>query len=399
MLVFISYSSKEEAAAREIESHLKANGYEVWLDKLNLYGGMNYVDGIATALDKADVVVPLLSPSSVRSPWVWREICFAAEKNKRIAPVIIKFTELPRPIAFVLTGVQCVNFKESDEPWGDLLAAMEATGGASTVNYEHIAQRAGGRFRSLRRKWRAFLSSPFIVAAITLVVAWLLLPSLPTPQEIFAPGASPQALHALEVAYTTPAAHGGAVGEPEAAVTAFWRPRSGGEWQTLEGGQELSSADQYVLAVQPRTDAWCYVFQIDAQGQLFPLFPAMEGAPFATGSNPVKAGQWNLIPAADQALYLDETLGMEHVYVVVTAAPWPDIEAALVQPHALPPEPTEAPEIVLAAFSTPGRGVAGKEAATTSALPLPDSKVVQATFTKGFKGALVEEIQFKHVAP
>lgn len=395
--VFISYSSKNETTARKIEAHLRSKGHEVWLDKLHIWAGMNYVQEIAKGIDKTDVFMPLLSPASVQSRWVWKEICYAVEKGKTIAPVLVQFTELPVEVAFVLAGLHHVDFEHSEEPWEELSRALEAPREGSVEVHAEVGQRANRRFLALRRRMRAALSSPLLVGLLVLLATWLLLPRLPSPSEIIAPGASASAQHALEVAYTRPVQD--ASGTPEAAITALWRPRAGGQWQRLENGQDLSSADQYLLAVMPREQVWCYVFQIDAQGNLFPLFPALNGAPFATGVNPIHPGQWNLIPEGSEAFYLDETLGVEHIYVVVASAPWPELEAALTARGGAPASTSTPPTTVLTAFNMPSRGVAGKEAVASEALPLPDSGIVQATFTWGLKGAFVEAIYFQHVSP
>lgn len=387
--IFVSYSSKNAKVAREIAQRLEGQGHEVWMDQLRLLGGENYVEKVSKGIGGADVFMPLLSPSSVQSPWVWREICFAAEKNKTIVPVVIEFTKLPQKIAFVLAGIHCVDFQISKDPWEDLSRALKTERGQEA--YRGVKEKAHRRFRSLQLRFRAALSSPFVLVGIALLIAWFLIPRLPSPNDILTPGASAASNEVLKVAYTAPLDSASA---PVAAVTALYGPRSGDDWRPLESGQNLSSDDRYCIAIHPKEQAWCYVFQIDASGQLFCLFPKTPDAPFSTGRNPLPPGQWTLVPDDDQALYLDETLGIEHLYVAVAGAPWRELEQALAQTTA----DHASTGAVLSVFTTPSRGVAGKENATPPAdILITGDSVLHTVFTQGVKGALIREFHFSHV--
>ena len=389
--IFISYSSKDAGIAEEIHKKLKELGHEVWWDKSNILGGQHYVDEIWKGIAGTDVFMPLLSPYAVNSPWVWREIHFAITKEKTIAPILIKFTELPERLAFVLGDIQRVDFEESGNPYDDLSNILSAERDAT--KYLELGKNAHARYRSLRRKSRALFSSPFALVAITLLVAWFLAPHLPTPGDILTPGASAVSHEVLTVAYTEPLT---AAASPSSAVTALFGPRSGDGWQVLESGQDLSSDDRYSIAIYPKRQVWCYVFQIDATGRCFSLFPETAHAPYSSGRNPIRPGEWTLVPNGDEALYLDETLGVEHIYVAVAGVPWPELERALARAAG----EEKSTGTVLSPFTTPSRGVEGKEKAAppTGVLGTGDN-VLQSAFATGVKGALIREFHFNHISP
>jgi hypothetical protein len=100
----------------------------------------------------------------------------------------------------------------------------------------------------------------------------------------------------------------------------------------LPDGAELASeVDDYFIVASPFTDGYLYVFQFDAAGRVQWLFPANDTSPFSSGRHPVRAGSTVTVPEGSgrRALYLDTTEGIESVYAVLSATPWPDLEAAL----------------------------------------------------------------------
>jgi hypothetical protein len=105
-----------------------------------------------------------------------------------------------------------------------------------------------------------------------------------------------------------------------------------GAFVRLPDGAELASEiDDYFIVASPFTDGYLYVFQFDAAGRVQWLFPANDTSPFSSGRDPVRAGSTVTVPegSGHRALYLDTTEGIESVYAVLSATPWPDLEAAL----------------------------------------------------------------------
>jgi hypothetical protein len=148
--------------------------------------------------------------------------------------------------------------------------------------------------------------------------------------------------------------------------------------------------------MRPEDTAYAYVFQIDTRGALDVLFPHFPGAKFSQGENPVERGRWTRVPHDHaEAYYLDESLGVEHLYVVLSSRPWSELERALARAAT-----QRTPRAVRHAFGLRTRGVGGIAKATAPAPPgaIPETERVELLVT-GANGALVREMWFEHVAP
>ena len=91
MKVFISHASQDDELARKIAEVLRAGGLEVWDDQ-NILPGDNWAGQIAQALDQSQAMVILLTPQSLASEWVRRDIDYALGKEdfrKRVFPVVV----------------------------------------------------------------------------------------------------------------------------------------------------------------------------------------------------------------------------------------------------------------------------------------------------------------------
>ena len=96
--VFISYARKDGAAlAQRLHQDLTDEGFVVWLDVQRLTGGDIWRQEIAEAIDRADVVLALLSAGSYTSDVCRVEQHRALEKGKCIIPIRVQGDcEIPR---------------------------------------------------------------------------------------------------------------------------------------------------------------------------------------------------------------------------------------------------------------------------------------------------------------
>jgi len=91
MKVFISHSHQTRALAEQVGDALRRAGLEVWNDR-EILPGDNWAEKIAKALDESQAMVVLLSPDSVQSTMVRREIEYALSAkhfSKRLIPVLV----------------------------------------------------------------------------------------------------------------------------------------------------------------------------------------------------------------------------------------------------------------------------------------------------------------------
>jgi hypothetical protein len=77
MRVFLSYTTADEDFAKQLGSHLSKRGCEVWDPSEQLFPGDNWSLKIGEALKQSKAMVVLLSPDSIKSEWVRREIEYA----------------------------------------------------------------------------------------------------------------------------------------------------------------------------------------------------------------------------------------------------------------------------------------------------------------------------------
>src|SRR5439155_3049410 len=70
----------------------------------------------------ADAVVVVLSPVSVASEYVLKEILFAQAAKRRFIPVLLHPTELPLPLA----DLQWVDARDGHDPLPGILAALRS---------------------------------------------------------------------------------------------------------------------------------------------------------------------------------------------------------------------------------------------------------------------------------
>ena len=93
MQVFLSYSGADRDFARQLASQLSKRGYDVWDSSDQLFPGDNWHLKIGEALQESKAMVVLLSPDSMKSQWVRREIEYAlGDRNYkgRLFPVLVR---------------------------------------------------------------------------------------------------------------------------------------------------------------------------------------------------------------------------------------------------------------------------------------------------------------------
>lgn len=124
MKVFLSYSRKDAPFVRDLSADLEARGIDVWLDTDDLSSAEDdrWRRSVVQGIRESVALVVVLSPDSVHSGSVEREITIAAEMARRIIPIVHRACELQDGFLFELAGVQRVDFVE--QPYDDALAQL-----------------------------------------------------------------------------------------------------------------------------------------------------------------------------------------------------------------------------------------------------------------------------------
>lgn len=122
--VFLSHSSLNQEFARDIAHLLGRHGVPHWYSDVNIVGAKQWHDEIGAALGRCDWFVVLLSPQSVKSTWVKREVLFALNDHRyaeRIVPVLYQPCDYNQ-LSWTLSSLQFVDFTQTfDKGCRDLL--------------------------------------------------------------------------------------------------------------------------------------------------------------------------------------------------------------------------------------------------------------------------------------
>lgn len=115
--VFPSHSNLDRAFANELAGVIGRHGIPFWYSNRNIVGAQQWHDEIGAALRRCDWLVVLLSPQSVESIWVKREVLFALNDHRyaeRIIPVLYQPCDYDL-LSWTLSLLQIVDFTKGLE--------------------------------------------------------------------------------------------------------------------------------------------------------------------------------------------------------------------------------------------------------------------------------------------
>lgn len=113
-LTFISYSRTNRGFALELAKELKASGFLIWFDQLDIPTGARWDDEIERALTQCEIFMVILTQQSIASNNVKDEIGYAIDSNKRILPILLERVNVP----FRLRRFQYVDFTNKSNEEG-----------------------------------------------------------------------------------------------------------------------------------------------------------------------------------------------------------------------------------------------------------------------------------------
>src|SRR5919199_577109 len=112
--VFISYSERDRETMEKIRNSLRRESLTVWTNTTDVQTGEDFQSAIDRGIEQTDNLVYLLSPDSVESEYVRKEIEYAVSLHKRIIPVLVRETP-PESIPLALQGVQYIDLTDNVE--------------------------------------------------------------------------------------------------------------------------------------------------------------------------------------------------------------------------------------------------------------------------------------------
>jgi hypothetical protein len=113
---FISHSSKDKEIARRISEAIRALGLKVFFDEWSIDASDSIVQKISQEIVKHDTVALLLSPNSVDSRWVQKELDAAlmaqlSGADVKVLPLLVEDCEIPP----LLADIKYIDFRNSFE--------------------------------------------------------------------------------------------------------------------------------------------------------------------------------------------------------------------------------------------------------------------------------------------
>jgi hypothetical protein len=88
-MIFISYSSHDEAFANRLHADLRAKNFDCWFAPHDLRIGDRFQERIEESILRSDKVMIVLSEASVRSRWVEREVIAVREREERENRIVL----------------------------------------------------------------------------------------------------------------------------------------------------------------------------------------------------------------------------------------------------------------------------------------------------------------------
>jgi hypothetical protein len=134
MQIYISRAAADEDLARGVVQSLKASGFKVW-DQSEVYYGDNWGEKVGDALKKSKGMVVLLTPNSLRSPYLDFDISYAVSqlgyKNRVVSVMDQPLTRTRRnQIPSVLFQLPMINLAEVGREEGFKRVAQALQGAA-----------------------------------------------------------------------------------------------------------------------------------------------------------------------------------------------------------------------------------------------------------------------------
>ncbi|GIE97280.1 toll/interleukin-1 receptor domain-containing protein [Paractinoplanes rishiriensis] len=114
--VFVSYSREDRAYVDRMAAHLSAAGVEVWFDH-RMLAGDRFDDVLAQQIETAAAVIAILTPTSVKSDWVRRELHHSVAHHVPLRPLMLRQCDLP----LILAGIHYEEVISGAMPSEDLV--------------------------------------------------------------------------------------------------------------------------------------------------------------------------------------------------------------------------------------------------------------------------------------
>ena len=112
--VFISYSREDKERVLDLAAKLRAAGVNLWIDQGGIDGATLWGEEIVNALERAKVLLLVVTASAARSHNVAKEVVLVSERKGHILPVHLEQTTIPPSLKYPLAGIQHIEYFQGD---------------------------------------------------------------------------------------------------------------------------------------------------------------------------------------------------------------------------------------------------------------------------------------------
>jgi tetratricopeptide (TPR) repeat protein len=109
--LFISYAHLDSESVVNVTNELREAGHDVWIDAGGIQGGDLWVEEITQAIIDCDFFLLFISPHSVKSDHVRRELDIAFEETKKVLPLRLEKADIPVRWRYQLAGIQYIDYQ------------------------------------------------------------------------------------------------------------------------------------------------------------------------------------------------------------------------------------------------------------------------------------------------
>ena len=104
--LFISYSREDQQQVNRLVGYLREQGLNVWMDETDIHGATMWTEEIVEAIHGCTLFILAISSHSTGSKNVVKELALASEREKKILPLYLEESQIPKNMEYQLAGIQ-----------------------------------------------------------------------------------------------------------------------------------------------------------------------------------------------------------------------------------------------------------------------------------------------------
>lgn len=163
--IFLSHNHADKPFVRRLAADLDNQGVQYWLDEAEIKVGESLIEKIRDGIDKVDFVAVVLSPDSVSSAWVQREVDVAMNqeilgRRVKVLPLMYRTCDVP---GFLL-GKRYADFTDDGRYQAAFEDLVRSLGLVFNKNAFSPSMNGTNLSRALNKAWNTgllMLSRPF----------------------------------------------------------------------------------------------------------------------------------------------------------------------------------------------------------------------------------------------